>query len=123
MGRIITLTSLTAAALATVLAVTAPAMAAEEGAKSAVETGKQVAFDRKKGNCLACHAMDDGQSPGTIGPPLVAMQMRYPDKAKLRSQIWDPTKVNPNTAMPPFGRHAILSEKEIDQVVEYVWSL
>lgn len=123
MRRIVTLTSLTAAALATVLAAVAPAMAAEEGAKSAVEKGKQIAFDKKKGNCLACHAMDDGQSPGTIGPPLVAMQMRYPDKAKLRGQIWDATQANPKTAMPPFGRHSILSDEEISAVAEYVWSL
>jgi sulfur-oxidizing protein SoxX len=88
-----------------------------------VEKGKDVAFDRKKGNCLACHVMDDGTLPGNIAPPLVSMKLRYPDKAKLRAQIWDATATNPNTIMPPFGRHQIITEEEIDQVVEYVYTL
>ena len=91
--------------------------------KNVVEKGKEVAFDRKKGNCLACHAMDDGTLPGNIAPPLVSMKARYPDKAKLHDQIWDATVRNPNTIMPPFGRHRILSEEEIDEVVEYVYTL
>ena len=88
-----------------------------------IEQGKKIAFDRKKGNCLACHMIEGGDLPGNIGPPLVAMKARFPDKSKLRAQIWDSTKNNPNTMMPPFGRHAILTEKEIDKVVEFVYSL
>lgn len=90
---------------------------------SVVEQGKAVAFDRKKGNCLACHQMDNGELPGNIGPPLIAMKARFPDKAKLRAQIWDATKSNPNTIMPPFGRQQILSEGDIDKIVEYVYTL
>ncbi len=89
----------------------------------AVADGKTVAFDRKKGNCLACHMMADGQSPGNIGPPLIAMKARFPDKAVLRAQIWDATVKNPNTMMPPFGKHRILTEKEVDLVTEFVYSL
>ena len=95
--------------------------AAEEA--SAVEKGKQVAFNRKKGNCLACHEIAGGKLAGNVGPALVNMKERYPDKAKLRAQIWDATKANPNTIMPPFGKHKILSEKEIDLVVEFISSL
>lgn len=97
--------------------------AAAEEAKSVVEQGKQIAFNRKKGNCLACHQIEGGEMAGNIGPPLVAMKARFPDKSKLRAQIWDPTKVNPNSMMPPFGRHDILSEDEIDKVVEYIYTL
>ena len=39
-----------------------------------IKLGKEVAVDRKKGNCLACHMMGDGVSPGNIVPPLIAMQ-------------------------------------------------
>jgi sulfur-oxidizing protein SoxX len=92
-------------------------------AESAVEKGKAVSFDRKLGNCLACHAMGDGDLPGNIGPALVNIKLRYPDKAALREQIWDPTKRNPNSIMPPFGRHNMLSEEQIDQIVEYVYTL
>ena len=97
--------------------------AAAEEAKSVVEQGKQIAFNRKKGNCLACHQIEGGEMAGNIGPPLVAMQARFPDKSKLRTQIWDPTKANPNSMMPPFGRHDVLSEDEIDKVVEYIYTL
>lgn len=101
----------------------ATASAAEAGATSVVEQGKAVAFDRKKGNCLACHAIEGGNLPGNIGPPLVAMKARFPDKAKLRAQVWDATKMNPNTIMPPFGRQQILSESEIDKIVEFIYTL
>jgi len=85
--------------------------------------GKEIAFDRSKGNCLACHAIADGQLPGNIGPPLVAMKLRFPDRALLRAQIWDATNRNPDSIMPPFGKHRILTGEEIDLVVEYLYSL
>jgi len=89
----------------------------------AVDQGKAVSFDRKKGNCLACHQIAGGKLAGNIGPPLVAMKARYPDKAKLRAQIWDATKLNPNSIMPPFGRQQILSESDIDKIVEFIYTL
>jgi len=98
-------------------------LAAEAQAMSVVEQGQSIAFDRKKGNCLACHQIEGGTLPGNIGPPLIAMKQRFPDKAKLRAQIWDSTKANPNTIMPPFGRQQILSESEIDKVVEFIYTL
>jgi hypothetical protein len=30
------------------------------------------------------------------------MQQRFPDRAALREQIWDSTRRNPLTVMPPF---------------------
>src|SRR4030042_2459779 len=54
-------------------------------------TGKDLAFDRKKGNCLACHAMPtqpDAVSAGQYGPPLIAMSARFPDNARRGAQIW-----------------------------------
>ena len=88
-----------------------------------VEKGKKLAFNRKKGNCLACHQIAGGSMAGNMGPPLVGMKARYPDKKKLRDQIWDATKANPNTVMPPFGRHKILSDREIDLIVEFIYTL
>ena len=87
------------------------------------EAGKAVAFDRGKGNCLACHLIPGGESPGAIGPALVAMQTRYPTKQDLAKQIWDPTVKNPEVVMPPFGKHAILTNEEFANVVEFIWSL
>ena len=84
---------------------------------------QEVVFDRNKGNCLACHALPNdkaAKSPGNIGPALMEMKSRYPDRAKLRAQIWDATARNPNTAMPPFGKNKILTEEEIDMAVDYI---
>ena len=92
-------------------------------AASAIEEGKKIAFDRRKGNCMACHIMAGATLAGTVGPPLIGMKARFPDKTKLRAQIRDSTQINPQSLMPPFGRHEILTEDEIDKVVEYVHSL
>lgn len=91
--------------------------------QASIAEGKKLAFDRKKGNCLACHMVDDGALPGNIGPPLIAMKARFPDKNKLRAQIWNATAANPNTIMPPFGKHKILSEADIDKITDYIHSL
>ena len=85
--------------------------------------GQKIAFDRSKGNCLACHMIPDGVSPGNIAPPLIAMKSRYPDKSKLRDQIWDASIRNMETAMPLFGRHEIVTEAEMDKLLEYIYSL
>lgn len=100
-----------------------PAAQADGHTAGMIADGKKLAFTRSQGNCLACHYIEGGESPGTLGPPLVAMQSRVPEKAVLRAQIWDATETNPETSMPPFGRHSILTEEEIDKVLEFVWSL
>ena len=100
-------------------------LAAEDGAKKE-PTGKDLAFDRKKGNCLACHAMPtvpDVESAGLYGPPLIAMSARYPSKGRLRAQIWDATVANPSSTMIPFGKHGVLTEQEIDKVTDFVYGL
>lgn len=98
-------------------------MADEAKAVEDLSVGKSLAFDRKKGNCLACHQIEGGTLMGTAGPPLLAMKARFPDRAVLRAQIWDSAVKNPHTVMPPFGRHGILSEQEIDQIVDFIHSL
>lgn len=90
------------------------------------ETGQDLAFNNRKGNCLACHMMPSEPKAvtlTTIGPPLIAMKSRFPDKAKLRAQVYDATVANPHTSMPPFGKHKILSDKEIDLIVDYIYGL
>lgn len=110
------------------------AMAAEEAKKAEAKTekkadkpaaldGKAISFDTKKGNCLACHMIPGGDAAGNIAPPLMSMKARFPDKAALRAQISDPTVKNPVSFMPPFGKHKILSEKEIDAVTDFIYSL
>ena len=90
---------------------------------SEIAAGKELAFNRKKGNCLACHAIEGGSLPGNIGPPLIHMRARFKNPAVLRAQIWDASANNPNTIMPPFGRHNMLSDAEIDKIVTFIHSL
>ena len=88
-----------------------------------ITEGKEIAFDRKKGNCLACHMIADGTLPGTTGPPLLAMKQRYPELDTLIAQISNPLTKNPNSLMPPFGLHNILSQEEIEKIAEYIHTL
>ena len=88
-----------------------------------ITKGKELAFNKKKGNCLACHDITGGKLAGNIGPPLVAMKARYPDFDKLKNQISDARTNNPNTIMIPFGPHSVLSAKEIDHVAKFIHTL
>lgn len=101
----------------------APKAMAAQVDPAVITEGKAITVGRKKGNCLACHMIEGEPAPGNVGPPLLAMQARYPDKAKLRAQIWDATAANPESAMVPFGRLQVLTEAEIDKIVEYIWTL
>ena len=113
---------ITAIALTATIGMTASVSASNSNSHD-TEEGKKLAFNRAKGNCLACHMIPGGESPGNIAPPLISMKARYPDKAKLREQIWDASAINPETAMPLFGRYEILSESELDKIVEFIYSL
>jgi sulfur-oxidizing protein SoxX len=84
--------------------------------------GQALAFDRAKGNCLTCHDIKGGDSPGNVGPPLADMKARFPDRGELAAIVFDETKRNPETVMPPFGRNLILSRDEIDAVVDFLYT-
>jgi len=89
----------------------------------AAANGRDLAFARDKGNCLACHVIAGGSQMGDIGPALVGIKARFPDRPRLREQIWDASIFNQGSLMPPFGRHGILSDREIDAIVEYLYTL
>jgi sulfur-oxidizing protein SoxX len=103
------------------LAASAPSAATET---AAVAAGRAIAHDVYKGNCLGCHQVPGDPaaiSLASIGPPIVAMKQRFPDRAALREQLWDSTVRNPYSVMPPFGKHRVLTEEEIDLVLEYIY--
>lgn len=112
--------------LLTAFAMSCTVMTASVGVQAdELAEGKKLAFDRSKGNCLACHMAGDGAQPGNIGPALIAMKLRYPDKQKLYNKVWgtdDAMKV-PNSMMPEFGSHGILSDDEIRKIVDYIYTL
>jgi len=116
------ITSASAIAIVAVMGITTNIAIAEDKAASSLEEGKALAFDKKKGNCLACHMIPGGAMPGNIGPPLIAMKARFKRDA-LIAQITDARDKNPNTIMPPFGTFSIISEKEIELITDYILSL
>jgi L-cysteine S-thiosulfotransferase len=98
----------------------------ETPAADKADPGGSLARDVNKGNCLACHQIPQDPlaiTSANIGPALLAMRSRFPDRAALRAQIWDAAKANPNTVMPPYGKHDILTGNEIEQVVDYLYAL
>tara|TARA_B100001063_G_scaffold199916_1_gene192888 strand:- start:504 stop:710 length:207 start_codon:yes stop_codon:yes gene_type:complete len=67
--------------------------------------------------------IDDGELAGNNGPPLLAMKARFPDREVLFQQIWDPTASDPNSFMPPFGKHGALTKMEINKIMDYLYTL
>jgi len=80
----------------------------------------------EKGHCIACHQVPDGagpQSNANLGPRLEGARMRALGKKGIRDVIVDPMVANPETVMPPFGRHRLLEPAEIERLVDYLHAL
>jgi L-cysteine S-thiosulfotransferase len=110
-------------ALALALSIGAAVFASPANAQSGAAEGERLAFDRGKGNCLTCHEIKGGDFPGTIGPPLKDIKAKYPDRNDLVAILTDETRRNPQTVMPPFGRNRILTEQEINAIVDFLQTL
>jgi sulfur-oxidizing protein SoxX len=122
------LAAIAGGALGAVVASSAPALAAPALATPALATpasvaaGEKLAFARDKGNCLTCHVIKGGDAPGNVGPPLVDMKQRFPNRKKLFAIIYDETRRNPQTVMPPFGRNLILTKQEINDIIDFLYT-
>ena len=108
---------------ALVAAIALALSAASAHAQSGAAEGQKLAFDRGKGNCLSCHDIRGGDLPGTIAPALTGLKSKYPDRGDLVAIVTDESKRNPLTVMPPFGRNRILTEQEINAVVDFLQTL
>ncbi len=101
------------------------------------EKGREVAVDRKKGNCLACHIMPIPEQSfhGEIGPDLSDVGGRY-DIGELRLRVVNPKLLNPDTMMPAFYRiddfhrvgkkfqgKTILQPQEVEDLLAYLMTL
>ncbi|MEQ8659627.1 MAG: sulfur oxidation c-type cytochrome SoxX [Gammaproteobacteria bacterium] len=98
--------------------------------------GAAVVVDRRRGNCLSCHAVPlDAEFFGTTGPSLAAVGARL-DAGQLRLRVVDPKVINPMTMMPAYYKtdglyrvapeyvgRPILSAQEIEDVVAYLVTL
>ncbi len=108
------------------------------GLKGNAENGRKLAIARKKGNCLACHAMPipEHDFHGTIAPPLNGVGARLKE-GELRARLVDIKQLNPMSLMPSFYKHpdklhrvakkfqgkTVLTAQEIEDIVAYLKTL
>jgi sulfur-oxidizing protein SoxX len=100
--------------------------------------GRKLAINRKKGNCLACHAISDLKDQpdhGNVGPSLDGIANRL-STAQLRARLANSKGFDPDTIMPAFlkkdGLHrvmkkfkgkTILTRQEVEDVIAYLMTL
>lgn len=99
--------------------------------------GREVAIDRKLGNCLACHRMPIPEQAfhGLTAPDLAGVADRY-DIGELRLRVVNPKVLNPDTMMPAFYRtegliqvkkdfvgKPILTAEQVEDVLAYLQTL
>ncbi len=93
---------------------------AAEKAKTPLEQGKELTVTL----CQACHQFEGTNQAGTVGPAIVAMKARFPDRKKLYEIIYDPhVAIKPYTMMPPFGRNGLVDEHQIQLIIDFVYTL
>ena len=101
------------------------------------DRGRAVVLDRRRGNCLICHAFPVAGEPfqGELGPAMAGVGSRL-DAGQIRLRLIDQSRINPRTIMPPYyrteglanvapeyrGRPA-LEAQEIEDVVAYLKTL
>lgn len=114
---------LSVAALLGVIVLAARQPAAQPAPASAADiaAGRQLAFSRKGGNCIACHQIKGAVMAGDIAQPL---QPPFPDRQRLFAQIWDARQnYGSNTIMPPYGANQLLTRRQIHQIMDFLYSL
>jgi L-cysteine S-thiosulfotransferase len=90
---------------------------------SSLDTARRLVTAEDKGHCQACHQFPNDPSirtRATIGPALAGMRARFPDRQRLIAVIRDARGSNPETIMPPYGPHRILTESEIVAIADYL---
>ena len=88
--------------------------------------GRELFIRADKGNCIACHQVPEGAGPAVradVGPRLDAARLKGYGRERLRNLLDDPMRVNPDTVMPPYGRHRLLDAREIERVIDYLHAL
>jgi L-cysteine S-thiosulfotransferase len=99
--------------------------------------GRAVVIDRRLGACLLCHTgpFAEEKFQGTLAPDLSGAGSRW-SEGQLRLRLVDPTRLNPDTIMPPYYRVAgltrvgltwrgkpILTAEEIEDVIAFLVTL
>lgn len=89
-------------------------------ADTSVAEGKKLALEY----CVACHQFTGTNQAGSLGPPLMVMKSRFPDRKSIYDIVYDPAvAIKPHTMMPPFGRNKLLMKEEINKIIDFLYSL
>ena len=75
------------------------------GAAGDAVDGRAIVLDRRLGACLLCHIgpFPEERFQGTLAPDLAGAGSRW-SVGQLRLRLVDPTRLNPETIMPPYYR-------------------
>jgi L-cysteine S-thiosulfotransferase len=107
------------------------------GTKGDPARGRAIVLDRRLGACLLCHTgpFSEEKFQGTLAPDLSGAGSRW-SAGQLRLRLVDPTRLNPDTLMPPYYRvdglarvgtawrgKPILTAGQIEDVVSFLSSL
>lgn len=84
--------------------------------------GKELANERSKGNCVACHVLQGAEQPGSRGPDLSTYGTWGRSDSEIYALVYDMRWRNPDTVMPPIGTNQILSDQELRDVVAFLQS-
>merc|ERR1711991_835902 len=108
----------------------------KEDLQGNIERGKKIFISRKV-NCLSCHEAPiiEEKFQGNFGPSLSGIGSRY-NKEELRLRVIDAKSINPDSIMPSYFKkikfertpkeflnRTILSAQEVEDLVEYLYSL
>lgn len=94
-----------------------------EGELGNPERGRTIAFSTPLGNCLACHEINGGDQPGSIGPSLMNFGDRGLPYSYTYQRIYDTRLYNPDAHMPLYGTNGVLTDEEIRDVMAFLYSL
>lgn len=114
----------------------AASLMAAVAAAGNVENGKAIATGGGEASCIVCHAIPGAARPGgDLGPSLAGVGGRM-SASELKARIVDPSRINPRTAMPPYGRvdglydvaaqyrgKPLLTSEQIDDVAAFLATL
>lgn len=87
-----------------------------------IAAGKKIATTKSLGNCAACHSFEGAVEPGNIGPELKNVKSMLPDRKTFYDIVFDEMKRNPSTIMPAFGKNLILTPKQINEVIDFMYT-
>lgn len=87
-----------------------------------IASGKMIATMTSMGNCDACHMFAGADEAGNVGPELKDVKSMVPSRKEFYAIIYDEQARNPQTVMPAFGKNMILTPKQINDVIDFMYT-